>query len=91
MDELRGRKFGHILPEGQTLPDALEDIFIDYAAAAKELWRPNQILDAMIRGQRMELGLGSGGIRNRKNSPTFGGKLFLVTRRFFSLDERRYW
>lgn len=28
----------------------------------------------MIRSQRMDLGLGAGGLRNRKHSPTFGGK-----------------
>lgn len=30
----------------------------------------------MIRKQRMELGLGAGGVRNRKQSPTFGGKFY---------------
>lgn len=41
VNELRDRRFGHILPQGETLPGALEEVFVDFAAAAKELWRPN--------------------------------------------------
>ncbi|KAI5480768.1 hypothetical protein MNV49_007174 [Pseudohyphozyma bogoriensis] len=74
MTELKVAKYGRILPEGATLPDQLEEVFVDFAAAAKELFsRPNDQLATMIRSQRMELGLGTGGLRNRKNSPTWGG------------------
>ncbi|KAK4702217.1 hypothetical protein P7C70_g4014, partial [Phenoliferia sp. Uapishka_3] len=73
MSELQSRHFAHILPQDQTLPPELEEVFGDFAAAAKELWRPNDQLDILIRSQRMELGLGAGGLRSRKNSPAWGG------------------
>ncbi|CEQ39496.1 SPOSA6832_01040, partial [Sporobolomyces salmonicolor] len=71
--ELRSRQLGHILPEGETLPPALEEVFADFSAALKEVWRPNHQLAVLIRKQRMELGLGGGGLRHRKHSPTWGG------------------
>ncbi|GAA5904087.1 hypothetical protein JCM5296_000330 [Sporobolomyces johnsonii] len=71
--ELRSRQLGHILPEGETLPPALEEVFADFSAAVKEVWRPNHQLAVLIRKQRMELGLGGGGLRHRKHSPTWGG------------------
>ncbi|GAA5896019.1 hypothetical protein JCM8208_007507 [Rhodotorula glutinis] len=76
LDELRARKFAPgttVLPEGETLPSAFEEVFADFAAALKEVWRPNQELAALVRKQRMELGLGGGGLRHRKHSPTWGG------------------
>lgn len=76
LDELRARKFApgtSVLPEGETLPAAFEEVFADFAAALKEVWRPNQELATLIRKQRMELGLGGGGLRHRKHSPTWGG------------------
>lgn len=72
--ELRGRQFGPILPEGETLPEAVADVFVDFVRETSSLWRPNDQLATMLRAQRMELGLGVGGLRNRKNSPTWGGK-----------------
>lgn len=72
--KLRDQEYGHILPEGETLPPALEEAYVDAHAALKEIWRPNGLLATMIRRQRIELGLGEGGIRNRKNSPTWGGQ-----------------
>lgn len=63
-----------VLPEGETVHEALEDSFGDYLGAARTFWRPNDFLATMIRAQRMELGLGSGGVRNRKHSPSFGGR-----------------
>lgn len=41
VDELRSRQHGRILPEGETLPIAFEDIFADFASTLKEIWRPN--------------------------------------------------
>ena len=38
MKELHSRKYGHILPQGQTLPSELEEVFADFSAAVKELW-----------------------------------------------------
>ncbi|KAL8281093.1 hypothetical protein RQP46_006451 [Phenoliferia psychrophenolica] len=73
MRELHSRTYGHILPQGQTLPSELEDVFSDFAAAVKEIWKPNDQLSILIRSLRMELGLGAGGLRNRKNSPAWGG------------------
>ncbi|BGP40154.1 hypothetical protein JCM10450v2_004133 [Rhodotorula kratochvilovae] len=73
VDELRTRRFGDILPEGETLPAAFEEVFADFASAIKEVWRPNNELATLIRKQRMELGLGGGGLRHRKHSPTWGG------------------
>ncbi|ORY89385.1 hypothetical protein BCR35DRAFT_300547 [Leucosporidium creatinivorum] len=73
MQELKGRSFGPLLPEGETLPASLEEIFVDFSAGLRELWKPNDELAIMIRRQRMELGLGEGGLRHRKNSPTWGG------------------
>ncbi|GAA5935417.1 hypothetical protein JCM3775_006268 [Rhodotorula graminis] len=76
LDDLRARKFAPgttVLPEGETLPSAFEEVFSDFAAALKEVWRPNQELAALVRKQRMELGLGGGGLRHRKHSPTWGG------------------
>ncbi|GAA5983618.1 hypothetical protein JCM11641_007301 [Rhodosporidiobolus odoratus] len=74
MEELRNRpSVGHILPEGQSLPPAFEEVFADFSSAVKEVWRPNNELSVLIRKQRMELGLGGGGLRHRKNSPTWGG------------------
>ncbi|GAA6051715.1 hypothetical protein JCM3770_002697 [Rhodotorula araucariae] len=73
VDELRARRFGDILPEGETLPAAFEEVFADFASAIKEVWRPNNELANLIRKQRMELGLGGGGLRHRKHSPTWGG------------------
>ncbi|BGP16409.1 hypothetical protein JCM10213_004035 [Rhodosporidiobolus nylandii] len=74
MNELRTRpSVGHILPEGESLPPAFEEVFADFSSAVKEVWRPNDQLGPLIRKQRMELGLGGGGLRHRKNSPTWGG------------------
>lgn len=66
---------GGLLPEGQALPDCLEDSFDEFVSVAKELWRPNDRLDTMIRRSKMEMGLGSAGTlrRKRKNSPAWGG------------------
>jgi hypothetical protein len=72
--ELRGRRFGPILPQGETLPEAVAEVFVDFVRETSSLWRPNDQLATMLRAQRMELGLGAGGVRNRKNSPTWGGK-----------------
>lgn len=72
--KLHEQDYGHILPEGETLAPALEEAYVDAHAALKEIWRPNGHLATMIRRQRIELGLGEGGIRNRKNSPTWGGQ-----------------
>ncbi|GAA5869756.1 hypothetical protein JCM3774_003840 [Rhodotorula dairenensis] len=74
VDELRSRQHGRILPEGETLPIAFEDSFDDFVATLKEVWRPNAQLAMLVRRQRLELGLGGGAIRHRKNSPTFGGR-----------------
>ncbi|BGO91596.1 hypothetical protein NBRC10512_008043 [Rhodotorula toruloides] len=74
VEELRTRSLGHILPEGETLPPALEDSFSDFSTALREVWRPNDHLATLIRRQRMELGLGGGGLRHRKHSPTWGGR-----------------
>ncbi|BGP55564.1 hypothetical protein JCM8202v2_003169 [Rhodotorula sphaerocarpa] len=63
--ELRARKHGWILPEGESLPAAFVEVFQDYRTVLKDVWRPN--------AQRLELGLGGGGLRHRKHSPTFGG------------------
>jgi hypothetical protein len=65
---------GGLLSEGDTINEALEDSFADFSAVTRELWKPNVQVAAMVKKQRMELGLGTGGIRNRKNSPTFGGR-----------------
>ncbi|KAM0753097.1 hypothetical protein T439DRAFT_286646 [Meredithblackwellia eburnea MCA 4105] len=73
MKELRQRQFRDILPQGETLPPELEDVFRDFAAATRELWRPNDQLATLIRSQRMELGLGGGGLRRKNHSPTWGG------------------
>ncbi|GAA6061475.1 hypothetical protein JCM10212_002554 [Sporobolomyces blumeae] len=72
--ELKDRQFGTILPEGETLPAALEEVFTDFNSALKDVWRPNHQLAVLIRKQRMELGLGGGGLRHRKNSPNWGGR-----------------
>ncbi|GAA6016051.1 hypothetical protein JCM11491_000653 [Sporobolomyces phaffii] len=72
--ELRDRKLGTILPEGETLPAALEEVYTDFSGVLKEVWRPNHQLAVLIRKQRMELGLGGGGLRHRKNSPNWGGR-----------------
>lgn len=34
MKELHRRQYGHILPQGQTLPAELEDVFGDFSACA---------------------------------------------------------
>ncbi|GAA5886072.1 hypothetical protein JCM6882_004253 [Rhodosporidiobolus microsporus] len=74
VDELRNRPtVGRILPEGESLPPAFEEVFADFGSALKEVWRPNDQLSILIRKQRMELGLGGGGLRHRKHSPTWGG------------------
>jgi len=40
--ELRkDRKFGTVLPEGETLPSALEEVYTDFSGVLKEVWRPN--------------------------------------------------
>lgn len=41
VQELRGRNVGSLLPEGETLPPALEETFVDFSAALRELWKPN--------------------------------------------------
>lgn len=41
VDELRSRQHGRILPEGETLPIAFEDVFADFVSTLKEVWRPN--------------------------------------------------
>ncbi|GAA5850485.1 hypothetical protein JCM8547_001889 [Rhodosporidiobolus lusitaniae] len=75
VEELRQRaSVGHILPEGESLPPAFEEVFADFASVLKEVWRPNDQLSVLVRKQRMELGLGGGGLRHRKNSPTWGGR-----------------
>ncbi|GAA5942177.1 uncharacterized protein JCM15063_002031 [Sporobolomyces koalae] len=75
MSELRDRKIdSSILPEGETLPAALEEVFADFSGVLKEVWRPNHQLAILVRKQRMELGLGGGGLRHRKNSPNWGGR-----------------
>ncbi|GAA5900075.1 uncharacterized protein JCM6883_006084 [Sporobolomyces salmoneus] len=63
-----------ILPEGETLPPSLEEVYTDFEGVLKEVWRPNHELAVLIRKQRMELGLGGGGLRHRKNSPNWGGR-----------------
>lgn len=73
VDELRARQFNRVLPEGETLPAAFQDVYADFRAVLKEVWRPNPQLTTLIRKQRLELGLGGGALRHRKNSPTFGG------------------
>lgn len=73
MQDLKGANFGPLLPEGATLPPALEETFVDFSASLRELWKPNDELATLIRRQRMALGLGEGGLRHRKNSPTWGG------------------
>ncbi|KAK4054546.1 hypothetical protein OIV83_001040 [Microbotryomycetes sp. JL201] len=74
MDELRGKQFGHVLPPGQTLQASLTEVFDDYVAAIKDVWRPNDELANLIQKQRMELGLGADKLlRHRKHSPTWGG------------------
>jgi len=74
IDKLHQQAYGHILTEGETLPSELEEAYVDAHAALKEIWRPNGHLATMVRRQRIELGLGEGGVRTRKNSPTWGGK-----------------
>ncbi|GAA6038154.1 hypothetical protein JCM8097_005765 [Rhodosporidiobolus ruineniae] len=75
MEDLRNRpSVGHILPEGESLPPAFEEVFADFSSALKEVWRPNDQLSILVRKQRMELGLGGGGLRHRKHSPTWGGQ-----------------
>jgi hypothetical protein len=111
---------GSILPEGESLPPAFEEVFADFSSAIKEVWRPNdQVrsrshlprlprlfrqetlllavlltvvesdrewilttnslfppptqLSVLVRKQRMELGLGGGGLRHRKHSSVWGG------------------
>lgn len=71
--EIRAGHTGLILPEGDTLHPSLEEVFVDFSSALKDLWKPNDELAIMIRRQRIELGVGEGGLRNRKNSPTWGG------------------
>ena len=41
MQELKDRKLGSLLPEGETLPAALEETFVDFSAALRDLWKPN--------------------------------------------------
>jgi hypothetical protein len=41
MQELKGRTFGPLLPEGETLPASLEEVFGDFSRGLRELWRPN--------------------------------------------------
>ncbi|KAK4056649.1 hypothetical protein OIO90_002201 [Microbotryomycetes sp. JL221] len=77
MFQLKGQKWDSsvtILPQGQTLPNSLIEIFEDFTIAAKEVWKPNQELANLIQKQRMELGLGADKLlRHRKHSPTWGG------------------
>lgn len=55
VDELRSRQHGRILPEGETLPIAFEDVFADFASTLKEVWRPNaQVSNPRMRSWRME-------------------------------------
>lgn len=70
---LRSLMHGTILAEGDTLPEAMEDLFSDYSVQAKELWRVNDYVNSLVQNQRMDLGLGEGGVRSRKASPSFGG------------------
>lgn len=73
-EERKSSERGGLLPQGAILDDSTRDLFNDWAAAAKELWRPNDLLATMIRQQRIDLGLGTGGrVRNRKHSPAWGG------------------
>jgi hypothetical protein len=52
VDELRSRQHGRILPEGETLPLAFEDVFADFASTLKEVWRPNaQVRSASIQAR----------------------------------------
>lgn len=40
--ELRERKIeGNVLPEGETLPSLLEEVYTDFSGVLKEVWRPN--------------------------------------------------
>lgn len=41
MASLRGRTLGPVLLEGETLPSTLEDVFVDFEGAIKDVWRPN--------------------------------------------------
>jgi len=41
VSELKGRQLGTILPEGETLPSSLEEVFTDFSGVLKEVWRPN--------------------------------------------------
>jgi len=41
VSELKGRQSGTILPEGETLPSSLEEVFTDFSGVLKEVWRPN--------------------------------------------------
>ena len=83
LDHLAKRSSGlqgvGILGEGETVPDIFEEEFADFVAAARELLKPNDILSNLIRSQRMELGLGQGGTRSRKDSPTWGGQFLVIT------------
>ncbi|GAA5962924.1 hypothetical protein JCM3765_005922 [Sporobolomyces pararoseus] len=77
VSELNQRKVlqgSTVLPEGETLPASLEEVYTDFEGVLKEVWRPNHQLAILIRKQRMELGLGGGGLRHRKNSPNWGGR-----------------
>ncbi|KAM0791277.1 hypothetical protein ACM66B_005752 [Microbotryomycetes sp. NB124-2] len=72
--ELRGKQFGEVLPSGETLQASLTEVFEDFVAAVKDVWRPNDELANLIQKQRMELGLGADKLlRHRKHSPTWGG------------------
>lgn len=50
MEELKRHVSGQrILPEGETLPAELEEVFSDFAAAAKELFsRPNDQVSHLL-------------------------------------------
>ncbi|GJN90586.1 hypothetical protein Rhopal_003598-T1 [Rhodotorula paludigena] len=73
LEAMRRRQYGAVLPEGETLPAALEEAYGAFSSALREVWRPNHELAVLVRKQRMELGLGAGGLRHRKHSPTWGG------------------
>lgn len=41
VSDLKSRQLGTILPEGETLPSSLEEVFTDFSGVLKEVWRPN--------------------------------------------------
>jgi hypothetical protein len=50
--ELKDRKMGTILPEGETLPASLEEVYTDFSGVLKEVWRPNhQVSSATVLPQ----------------------------------------